>query len=485
MATFIAANSTGGTGWDSSLTFALNATGADFIAVSARTAHASGISGVTYHGVALTRAEAGSTYAGMFVGYIAEADRGNYNVIVTFGGTETCDAAAACWYGPTNPTTPVDLGSVQVDAAATADPSVVVTSETGDFVVAVDISGDNPPTSVTPGTGENERVDVVYNTFNMHWIADQDGAASVTIAPHRNVAGAYWLNRLIAINVNVAASGPTVALTGTATASIVEADVVAGGKTIILTVTGDTWITAGSGAFDAIRADIINGLDSAQSEAGGWNAKVRDDMAVNHLTAVIRTSDTVVTITLPATADYNITATETITATIPASALTGAVGAVAVPTFTVSTGAASVAVTGTITATVDEADIRTGGKTLILTVTNDDWVADGATFNAIRDDILAGLTAASSPLHGWNNEVRDVEVVTAVVRTSDKIVTITFTAAPAYDVSQTETITVTVPAVALVGNGQVVATPAYTIDATDPATGAGGGPLVGLGGLVG
>jgi len=37
---------------------------------------------------------------------------------------------------------------------------------------------------------------------------------------------------------------PTAALTGTATASITEADVVAGGKTIILTLTGDTWIPA-------------------------------------------------------------------------------------------------------------------------------------------------------------------------------------------------------------------------------------------------
>jgi hypothetical protein len=36
----------------------------------------------------------------------------------------------------------------------------------------------------------------------------------------------------------------TMAVTGTATAAITEADVVAGGKTIILTLTEDTWVEA-------------------------------------------------------------------------------------------------------------------------------------------------------------------------------------------------------------------------------------------------
>ena len=63
----------------------------------------------------------------------------------------------------------------------------------------------------------------------------------------------------------------TAAVTGTATASITETDVVAGGKTIIITLTGDTWIAAGAGSFDLQRDEIIAGLDSAQSELLGWN----------------------------------------------------------------------------------------------------------------------------------------------------------------------------------------------------------------------
>lgn len=124
----------------------------------------------------------------------------------------------------------------------------------------------------------------------------------------------------------------TIALTGTVTASITEADIVAGGKTIILTLTNGTWVASGA-TFNAQRQNIINGLDSAQSEATGWDAEVKAKIAV---TDVVRTSDTVVTITLDAEAGYDITATETITATVPATALTGGVAIVASPTFTVS-----------------------------------------------------------------------------------------------------------------------------------------------------
>lgn len=124
------------------------------------------------------------------------------------------------------------------------------------------------------------------------------------------------------------------ALTGTITSSTTEADIVAGGKTIILTLTGDTWIAAGALSFDLQRQAIIDGIDSAQSEATGWDLVPK---ALQSVSGVVRTSDTVVTITLDAFVTYNITATETVTATIPATALTGALAVVASPTFTIST----------------------------------------------------------------------------------------------------------------------------------------------------
>lgn len=129
-----------------------------------------------------------------------------------------------------------------------------------------------------------------------------------------------------------AIAGITATLTGTATSSITESDVVTGGKTIILTLTGDTWVTAGA-TFDAQRQNIIDGIDSAQAEAAGWDATWKANEGV---TAVVRTSDTVCTITMTAEAGYDITVQETITATIPATALTTSASAVvASPTFTV------------------------------------------------------------------------------------------------------------------------------------------------------
>lgn len=130
---------------------------------------------------------------------------------------------------------------------------------------------------------------------------------------------------------------PTIALTGTATASITEADIVTGGKTIILTLTNDTWVAAGA-TFDAQRQNIINGIDSGQAEGTGWDAVVKASQGVS---GVVRTSATVVTITLDAFASYNITATETITATIPATALTEGVAIVATPTFNITHTSAS------------------------------------------------------------------------------------------------------------------------------------------------
>ncbi len=129
--------------------------------------------------------------------------------------------------------------------------------------------------------------------------------------------------------------GPVATLTGTVTASITEADIVAGGKTIIITLTGDTWVAAGTGPIGST-ADtqaLIDGLNSAQAESTGWNAEVRDKEVT---TAVVRTSDTVATITLTASAAYDVIAQETVTVTVPVVTLvTNITPLVATPTFIV------------------------------------------------------------------------------------------------------------------------------------------------------
>lgn len=121
----------------------------------------------------------------------------------------------------------------------------------------------------------------------------------------------------------------TAAITGTATASISETDIVTGGKTIIITLTGDIWVAAG-GAFDAQRANILAGLDGSAT----WDAEVADQQTAG---TVVRTSDTVVTITLEAAVTYDISSTDTVTVIVPSSALaTNLVPVTGTPTFAIT-----------------------------------------------------------------------------------------------------------------------------------------------------
>lgn len=252
----------------------------------------------------------------------------------------------------------------------------------------------------------------------------------------------------------------TAAISGTATAAIDETNVRVGGDTIIITLDAASWVAAGA-PFDAIRQDIIDGLDSAQVEATGWNAEVRDNLPV---TAVVRTSQRVVTITLTAQAAYDITAQETITVTVPASAINEASPITGAPTFTVDPLPVTAAITGTVTPATTEAQIVAGGRTIIITLTEDTWVAAGAAFNAARQAIIDGITSAQAELTGWNNEVRDNLPVGQVTRTSDTVVTVDLVPETGYNITDKEIITVTVPASALVASAiPIVATPTFTV----------------------
>ena len=100
---------------------------------------------------------------------------------------------------------------------------------------------------------------------------------------------------------------------------------------------------------------------------------------------------------------------------------------------------------------IDGADIVAGGKTLILTLYNDTWVASGATFDAQRQNIIDGITSNKSETNGWDAEIALTRIIAVanVVRTSDTIVTITFVLDTIYDVTERELISTVIPASAL------------------------------------
>jgi hypothetical protein len=259
-------------------------------------------------------------------------------------------------------------------------------------------------------------------------------------------------------------SSATAAVTGTIGDGATEQEVRDGGGTILVTLSDETWVAAGA-TFDAQRQNIIDGLDAADAQAAGWNAQVRDQLNV---TSVVRDSDTLVTITIAAgdVTGYAITSTETITVTVPATAVTGGGAITATPTIAITAVTESAAITGTIGDGATEQEVRDGGGTILVTLTNTKWVADGATFDAQRQNIIDGLDAADAQAAGWNAQVRDQLNVTSVVRDSDTLVTITIAAGDVtgYAIVTNEVITVTVPATAI-GGTALTATPTFTITA--------------------
>jgi uncharacterized repeat protein (TIGR01451 family) len=262
---------------------------------------------------------------------------------------------------------------------------------------------------------------------------------------------------------DVTVSAGTVALTGTVTDDS-ETEIRTGGSTIILTLTDDTW-DATVGANNAITTALIDGIDSAQAEAAGWDAVAKAGLTDAN---VVRTSNTVVTITLPAFGGYDITATETITATVPATALVqSGADIAAAPTFDVTVSAGTVALTGTVTDD-SELDIRAGGSTIILTLTDDTWDATVGANNAITTALINGIDSAQAEGSGWDAVVKAGLTDANVVRTSDTVVTITLPAFGGYDITAAETITATVPASALVQSGvDIVAAPTFNVAAAD------------------
>jgi hypothetical protein len=118
--------------------------------------------------------------------------------------------------------------------ANVASGNVVVTinSETTDLLLALAMS--LAPTS--PTLDGTQFIDGASLNNDNYDVSDVTPSATSTTV---NMLGEAY-SAMVAISLKE--PGGSAALTGTATATINEADIVAGGKTIIVTLTGDTWI---------------------------------------------------------------------------------------------------------------------------------------------------------------------------------------------------------------------------------------------------
>lgn len=158
-----------------------------------------------------------------------------------------------------------------------------------------------------------------------------------------------------------APAGPTATLSGNfITSATRDTTIRIGTRVMTITLATETWVASGA-TFNAQRANIVNGMVSSGADPAGWNAVVIP-MLLTNLGSVVRTSATVVTVTFPGadgisgTSAYRITADETITVTVPGSAVVGGSPIVASPTKTIT-------YVGPITptVTVDFSNVTTNG----------------------------------------------------------------------------------------------------------------------------
>jgi len=261
---------------------------------------------------------------------------------------------------------------------------------------------------------------------------------------------------------SISALTPTVAASGTLTASSTGSDVVAGGKTLILTLTNDIWATDVA-SNKTKREALLGGITASGTEAAQWT-KVITALKANSA-PVLRNSDTVVTITLPAVTGYSITSAQVVSVTVPKTVLTVASTNVTLtPAFTISLPA-SVSLSGTVVSDgLTEAEVISGGKTLVLTLLNDTWNANIVSDAAKRNALIDGLSTTSS-----GSEL--AKIITALkadpsklVRTSNTVLTITFPAVAGYSINSSQTVNLTIPSGSLaLSNLPVSVTPLFTV----------------------
>jgi len=394
--------------------------------------------------------------------------------------------------GTTSDTNPANSGVVTAVFPATAAPVIATVSTIANAAVAptVAVTGTNfkatiAASDLTVGVGTTgltfSGVIWVNATHITVAFTGTAAAGNVTIQAKTSAFTPAAVAASNTLTVTVSAVAAAV-LTGTVItgAPNTEANIVAGGKTIIITLTNDTWIAGtGVGGVNYAVADantIIDGL-ATTTDTTEWAKVIAALKLVNNgidNTAVVRTSATVLTITLPATAGYNISASQnqTVTMTVPAASVAGVSAIVAAPTFVITADVAAAVLSGTVTAATTEANIVAGGKTIIITLTNDTWIAGTGASGAYTDAealvIINGLAAGDQTAE-WT-KVKDALIAasaagvnTAVVRTSDTVLTITLPATAGYNIATNQTVTMTVPAASVAGVSAIVAAPTFVI----------------------
>lgn len=235
--------------------------------------------------------------------------------------------------------------------------------------------------------------------------------------------------------------------------------------------------------FADARSAARDGIVSAQSETNGWNA--HRNTAIQ-LTNMVRTSDTVLTVTLSAAPGHDITAQEVLTWTLPGSIVASGIAIVATPTVTIDVAGGGTPVTaGTIASTVTFSAptvrpvVTTGTRASALTLnaptvrprvtTGTRPSAVSVTAPSVRPRVTTGTRTSTAAITG--------PTVRPVVTTGTRASAVTMTAPTLRPVvvtgTRASTVTMTGPSLRQI---VVMSTRSTTIALFGPTVSAQGGP---------
>jgi hypothetical protein len=223
---------------------------------------------------------------------------------------------------------------------------------------------------------------------------DEDFA--VNAVPAAAVQGGADISIAAAWKHTEGASTPAAAISGTFVSGMMSSTTLADATEYTLQITlagGETWHTD-VGADNAKTSGLVSGIVSDCSTCGakGWNSL--RDAAITHA-KVVRTSSTVVTISVPQMSTYETTKDENLTITIPKASTTSDSADIVVPykvRIYKSSSTAAAMVQGTFVEAVrTQADIRANAYTITVTLANDKWHASLGTDHASTTALIKSI----------------------------------------------------------------------------------------------
>ncbi len=232
----------------------------------------------------------------------------------------------------------------------------------------------------------------------------------------------------------------------TMTAPTGEANIVTGGRTIIVTLDISEW--QDDILTNATRRNLLfDGFTAAGSEAVQWGKVIAALKNEGASAATLSSDKKSITITLSEATTYDITKTQEITLTIKPELIKNAVKAVISADIIRIAADVKLELSGTaVTEGLGEGDIVAGGKTLIISLANGEFAADVASNQAKREAVIGGLTFLNNTAQG-DLLIQALKSAgeAAMTRNSSTKITIVFPAVSAYDINTNETIIVKVP----------------------------------------